>query len=65
MPSENSLPDCIHAVSQVQHVVSLMCLLLFQSLARNHTGLGKPMFEIFSKMFPNFLDPLTLGWSIA
>ena len=63
MPSENFLPDCIHAVSQVRDVVSLTCLLLFLSRAWNHTDLDKPMFEISSEMFANFLDPLILGWS--
>ena len=61
MPLGNSLPDCIHAVSQVQHVVSLACLLLFLSRARNHDDLDKLKFKISSEIFPSCLDPLTLG----
>ena len=56
MPSENSLPDCVHTISQVRHVVFLSCLLLFQSLARDHSDLDKPTFEIVSETFLNFLE---------
>ena len=56
MPSENYLRDCVYAVSQVRHVVFLSCLLRFQSLARIHSDLDKPTFQIVSETFPNDLE---------